>query len=277
MKQVKKLIITALIFIFVFTLTDIPSISNPVVVQAATIKLTKKTLTLEVGKTATLKVTGTKKTVKWSSGDKTIATVSSKGKVTAKAVGKTKITAAVNGKKLYCTVTVKEPANPYLAKAPFKAQEKQIGNINFVMPADWTLDYELSSIGISATLAPNDTSNPSRISIQITPFTGEVSYEDLKAQCALIYTQSYFEAVYNAQAGDMPFTITGLASSDLSSSSGNVVKTEYTFTVEDISLTQQVYDFILGSFIIEIASGNANGTDLSSIIEYTINSIIIKE
>lgn len=75
--------------------------------QAASVKLNKKKLTLYVGKSETLKVTGTSSKVKWSTANKKIATVTSKGKVTAKKAGKVTITAKVKNKKYTCKVTVK--------------------------------------------------------------------------------------------------------------------------------------------------------------------------
>lgn len=77
-------------------------------VHAAT-KINKTKVTLIKGQTTTLKVTGTKKKITWSSSRKSVATVSSKGKVTAKKVGTAKITAKVNGKKYTCTIKVQEP------------------------------------------------------------------------------------------------------------------------------------------------------------------------
>ena len=75
---------------------------------SAAVKISKKKVTLLKGQTVTLKVTGTKKTVKWSTSAKKVATVS-KGKVTAKKAGTAKITAKVGSKKLTCTVTVEAP------------------------------------------------------------------------------------------------------------------------------------------------------------------------
>ena len=60
--------------------------------------------------TAQLKVTGGVGTVKWSSSNPKIATVSSKGKVTAKKAGTVTIRAKVSGVTLNCKVTVKGPA-----------------------------------------------------------------------------------------------------------------------------------------------------------------------
>lgn len=68
--------------------------------------ISKSKINLEEGNTYTLKVKNTKTTVKWSSSDKKIATVNSKGKVTAKKVGTATITAKVGNKKLKCKVTV---------------------------------------------------------------------------------------------------------------------------------------------------------------------------
>lgn len=70
--------------------------------------LSKTKVTLYKGKAATLKMENTSQTYTWSSSDKTIATVTSKGKVTAKKAGSVKIYAkSASGKKFSCTVTVK--------------------------------------------------------------------------------------------------------------------------------------------------------------------------
>lgn len=81
----------------------------PTSAYAATIKLTKTSLTLYEGNTYSLKLTGTTKTVSWKSSDKSIATVSSKGKVTAVKAGQATITATASSKKYTCKLTVKEP------------------------------------------------------------------------------------------------------------------------------------------------------------------------
>lgn len=73
---------------------------------AGKVKLNKTKVSLMVGKTVTLKLKGTKKKIKWTSKNKSIATVSAKGKVKAKKVGSTKIIAKVSGKKYSCKVTV---------------------------------------------------------------------------------------------------------------------------------------------------------------------------
>ena len=65
-------------------------------------------VTLTVGKTYQLKVTGTKKKIKWHTSNKKIATVSSKGKIKAKKAGKAAIyVISENGKYKKVSVTVK--------------------------------------------------------------------------------------------------------------------------------------------------------------------------
>ena len=76
--------------------------------QKGKVKLNATKLTLYVGETFNLKVTGTKQKVKWSSSNKEVVTVNKKGKVSAKGKGKATITAKVGNKKYKCNVTVKE-------------------------------------------------------------------------------------------------------------------------------------------------------------------------
>ena len=76
------------------------------------IKLDKTSLTLTKGASYTLKttVTGTNKSVSWSSSNSSVASVDKNGKVTAKAKGTATITAKVDGVSATCKVTVNEPA-----------------------------------------------------------------------------------------------------------------------------------------------------------------------
>lgn len=74
-------------------------------VQAA-VKLSKSSSTVAVKEKLTLKVTGTKAKVTWSSSNPSVASVSN-GKVTAKKEGNAVITAKAGKKKLTCKITVK--------------------------------------------------------------------------------------------------------------------------------------------------------------------------
>ena len=101
MKRFKK----ASIIFLMFMLLSV--IAMPVSSSAA--KLNKKSISLNVGKTYTLKATETKGKITWTSSKKSVATVSSKGVIKARKKGTTIITAKYGKKKLTCKVTVKQP------------------------------------------------------------------------------------------------------------------------------------------------------------------------
>ncbi len=69
-------------------------------------KISKTSITIENGDTETLKVTGTKQKVTWTSDNESIATVSSSGEVEAVGEGTCNISATVGSKTLTCKVKV---------------------------------------------------------------------------------------------------------------------------------------------------------------------------
>lgn len=75
-------------------------------VDTPKVKLNKTKLYMSTADKATLKVLNTNKTVKWSSSNKSVAKVSSKGVVTPQWFGTAIITAKVGNKTLKCTVKV---------------------------------------------------------------------------------------------------------------------------------------------------------------------------
>lgn len=108
MKNVKKWI-SCLCMMFALAML-LPSVLSETAVgartQAASVKLSASKLTLPTGQSRTLKVTGTKSKVTWSSSNKKVATVSG-GKVKALKEGTAVITAKAGKKKLTCKVTVR--------------------------------------------------------------------------------------------------------------------------------------------------------------------------
>ncbi len=108
-----KKILIAVLTVAMLT-TVIPNFDNSYsmineVEAKAKVKLNKTKLALVKGKSSTLKVVGNKKKIKWSTSDKKIAIVNSKGKVTGKKAGTCTITAKIGSKKYKCKVTVKNP------------------------------------------------------------------------------------------------------------------------------------------------------------------------
>lgn len=113
MRNFKKLFTTlCLVFAVMLVVPYVaPTAPTAITAQAAqTVKISKTKATLVKGQTLQLKVTGTSKTVKWSTSKTSVATVSSSGKVTAVAKGTATITAKVGSKSYTCKVTVETPS-----------------------------------------------------------------------------------------------------------------------------------------------------------------------
>lgn len=95
----KSFLSTLLAFMMIVTVAAVPS-------SAASVKLNKTSISLTKGYSTTLSVSGTTSSVTWSTGNKSIATVSSSGKVVGKKVGSTYIYAKVGSTTLKCKVNV---------------------------------------------------------------------------------------------------------------------------------------------------------------------------
>lgn len=118
MNKLKSLVIILLMIFAIGSPVALPVVDNVRVAEAATVKISQSKMTLTVGKSKTLMISGTTKKVSWKSGKKTVATVSSKGKVTAKAAGTAKITATVGSRKYTCVVTAKNPVTEDAQSTP---------------------------------------------------------------------------------------------------------------------------------------------------------------
>lgn len=101
---------------------------------AAAIKISKKSAAISVGDSLTLKVNGTSKTPVWTTSNKAVATVSSKGKVTGKKAGTVKITAAVNGVRYTSSIRV--------IKSSFPVKQAALNSLTTVVPKDWSIKAE---------------------------------------------------------------------------------------------------------------------------------------
>lgn len=114
MRKTSLKIISILLALFMLISTVLFSIP---VNAAAAPALSAKTLSVYVGKTATLKMNNTNAKVTWSTSNKSIVTVNSNGVVKGVKAGNANITATVSNKKYICKVTVKKAA-PTPTKKP---------------------------------------------------------------------------------------------------------------------------------------------------------------
>ena len=108
MKKIKHLLLVLMLTLSLTTPATVPVIGTATPVSAAArTSISNKSITLYKGNSKQLKIKGTSKKVKWSSKNRRIATVSSKGKVTAKAPGRTQIIAKAGKNTYTCKVIVK--------------------------------------------------------------------------------------------------------------------------------------------------------------------------
>ena len=86
-------------------------------------KLNKTSITLKVGQTYQLKLSGTNQKITWKSSNSKIVTVNKAGKLQAKSAGNATVTAQVNGIRFVCKVKIQKkaaPAKPAPTTAPAK-------------------------------------------------------------------------------------------------------------------------------------------------------------
>lgn len=240
------------------------------VAQAATVKLNKTKLTLEVGKSYTLKISGTKSKVTWSSSDKTIATVSSKGVVKAKKAGKATITAKVGSKKYKCTVTVKKAATTdFLKNAPFDAQEITFANFKAVIPASWeATSYQYAGMDM-VVLVPKGAAatGTSNITIVLGALLedDEVSEESIKAALE--------------QLGD-DIKLSNMVVSEVDTTLGKATKVSYDveYSIAGLSgkFSQELYQITLKDSALAVTlpnMGDSNSAELKEVAAYLMKSI----
>jgi hypothetical protein len=100
-------------------------------------KLSRKTASINIGKTYQFKVTGTKQKVKWTSSNASILSINSKGKATAKKSGTVFVTAKVSTYKFMQSVDVVAPSTP----TPVPGNNNTINNSTpvFNLGQTWTV------------------------------------------------------------------------------------------------------------------------------------------
>ncbi|MDF2801945.1 MAG: putative surface protein responsible for cell interaction [Anaerocolumna sp.] len=285
MKLLKK---WSSIFVLVLTVTLVTPVSshlgNIAITQAATVKISQKTLTLEVGKSKALKISGSNKKVVWASSKKSVAVVSSTGKVTAKKEGSTVITATVDKKKYTCKVTVKKAAvNPLVNKAPFKAQETTHGKLKFIIPTTWkqVVVAEESKAANLLFLPINADVNNGSSNITVTySETGEdkIDYATIKPLLEESITAELITSQL-AQSG-MTATVEDFKVSDSDTKLGKAFKIEYTVDLGAVKFTQTIYEIYIDNYNFEISItdlGEGVSPDLNTVADYLMESLAISK
>ena len=144
-------------FVIVLALACMLGVMPACSAATATLKLDKTSVSIQVGKTKTLKATTSvnAKKIKWSSSNKKVCTVKGDGKkatVTAKKAGKATITCKAGSKKKTCRVTVKKNMSENTTNVPQT-------NLSKIDMTKW--QYEASDnvywqVGISYCESPAD-------------------------------------------------------------------------------------------------------------------------
>ncbi len=193
MKSKKKVLLS-----LVLVLSLIFSLALPYTTEAATIKLNAASKTLNVGGSCTLKLSGTTKTPKWSSDNKKVATVTTKGKVTAKAEGKATISAKLNSKTYKCKITVKDvfSATDAVKKVKYELQDTGKGVVALVT------NKNTRAISLSAKLVYYDESGKMLVA------TSDYNYcLEPSNTCALFFNQPYDSNYKNVPYSDYKLTL----------------------------------------------------------------------
>lgn len=229
---------------FLMALVLLCTLGLPVSVNAASKnKLNKSKVTITVGKTTTLSVSGSKKSVTWKSSKPDVATVSSKGKVKGISAGKSVVTATVkiNSKKttkLKCTVTVKKPT--ISRKLNLTSADLDVGQSVELLVANAASTDEITyTSGNSAIATVDEKGNIKGVEVGTTEITVDVLAKNtatLKLRCKVnVGNPPVIDAVTFVRDGDL---VVGRNSVRLKYTVDSNTKT--TVTVYDIS-DQVVY------------------------------------
>ena len=97
MKKAKKLLLLLTMILSLMTPASVPMLGTLETASAA-VRLNYKQLTLNKGQNIRINVAGTARTAKWSSNNKSVASVTQKGVVTGNRVGTAVITAKILNK-----------------------------------------------------------------------------------------------------------------------------------------------------------------------------------
>ncbi len=151
---------------------------QPIGAKASAPKLNKTKITLLTKNTAVLKVTNTRKNIRWNSSNPGVASVNRNGRVTAREQGTAKITAKIGKKKLVCKVTVK---NYYTLKETYQSLnrylKKRYKKWKYVASEDEAMNWNGNYLFLIRYQGGN-TANVLAGSVEVNPYTGKAIYTD---------------------------------------------------------------------------------------------------
>lgn len=229
MKKFKKLRKTVgLAMVLAMTSPIITPFSNEMAVVEAAVKISKSSATLEVGKTLTLKITGSTSKPTWTSSKTSVATVNkTTGKVTAKKAGTATITGKIGSKKYTCKVTVKN----------FLDQKVTMDDCTFYMPKNWE-KVATTENGVSiAAMYPKNANINSTSSVTLTTYETVIpkpDIEELKLYYKQNVTKETQEAALKAQYG-VKFTIEEVKTTYAEKYNGILAVTSFTASASGVN------------------------------------------
>lgn len=199
-----------------------------------TLKLNSSRITLNPGKSYTLKVNGTKLTPAWRSSNSKIVTVNKKGRITAKKAGTAKITARLGGKKFVCTVTVKKASASSNKTVQNYTKVKNYLNKNGRYSEDGSRYIEMA-IDADTTAVLSYDPKENKLDIGLTLRVEEeniVSTVDVVVSCAKPDTAKIYSGIFSGgvelytTANMKPSTYTGKKNITFYNASGSKANTE---------------------------------------------------
>lgn len=276
--------------VFVMLLLMLGSVMIPLdSVAAATVEISDKNITLEVGQSKALHVIGQKNNVKWSANNKTIAKVDKNGKVTAIKVGKTIITAAVNKKKFTCKVTVIEANkdNPYLSNAPFDAVEAKAGVFKFVISKNWSITNSNDTSAFMVPVLSADAEDCSSVQLdfeytgkKVTGYSGLKDYMDENLPQDKVTTSYTKDLIGSGLIADGTQVVyTNYITSEVKVSLGTAYKIEFNMSYNGINRSEVLYYLGTNDYFISITTDDIEDNttpDAKELGEYILNSLQLK-
>ena len=200
----------------------------------STLKLNSSRITLNPGKSYTLKVNGTKLAPAWKSSNSKIVTVNKKGRITAKKAGTAKITATLGGKKFVCTVTVKKASASSNKTVQNYTKVKNYLNKNGGYSEDGSRYLEMA-IDADTTAVLSYDPKENKLDMGLTLRVEEeniVSIVDVVVNCAKPDTAKVYSGIFSGgvelytTANMKPSTYTGKQNITFYNTSGSKANTE---------------------------------------------------